>query len=118
MYYTIEKKETERYENKIKENDELKEMIEKIEYKYEKLKKKMSARKTVFVKEFADVEKEKSFYQKLLLKKYDNQLSKEELEKMITKELKIFSEKKYKHLTYYDVYEIVEKALEETYKNE
>lgn len=83
------------------------------EEKIYKLNRNIDIHKTIFLKEMDEMERELNFYQKLLLKNTDKSITKEELEKMISKELKTFSKKKFKRLSYEDVYSVVKTLMEE-----
>lgn len=61
-----------------------------------------------------DMEKELKFYQQIILKHTNNSIKKEKLEEIISKELKTFTKKKFKHLNHEDVYKIVKELSSET----
>ena len=96
-----------------KENDEILTKIElqkirqtEVEERSKEIEKKLNIQKTIYLKEMNDLKKENEFYKQLLLMKCDN-IQKEELEKIIGKQLKTFNKKNFKNLTYEDIYKIV-----------
>lgn len=113
--YFLIKNQNKKAAETIKSNDEIRKVLEKTEVKLNENEKhlyntikKMDLHKALHIKEMAQMEKELAFYQKLLLKKYNDKLSKDELEKIISKELGTFNKKKFKHLSYNDLYKIIE----------
>lgn len=104
-----QKKRIEKYNKDLEKTEEKAKIAEE---KILDIEKTIAVRKIVYLKELNDMEKEVSFYQKLLLKQFNNKITKEELEKLITKELKLFSKKKMKSLNYEDVITIVENMIE------
>lgn len=102
----------EKSDEAINESKKLKEECEKNELKLAKIEKNIKVNKVVFLKEMNDLEKEKQFYQKLLLKKMDGAYTKDDFEKLITKELKLFNKKKIKHLSYDDIFDVVDEIVE------
>lgn len=100
-----------------KENDEknkeIKATLDKNEEIIQKIEKKADAFKSLYIKEMDGMERELQFYQKLLTKACNEKITKDELEKLISKELKTFSKKKFKHLNYGDVYRIILRTTED-----
>lgn len=97
-----------------KRYDEYKKALEKAEKSNEscentikELIKKESVNKIIFVKEMNDMEKELKFYQQIILKCINKEMTKDELESLISKSLKTFKKKKIKHLSYNDLYHLV-----------
>ena len=87
--------------------NEAKNKTEKIEKHIEKFEKKDISRNKLFLKEISDKEKEIKFYQQLLLKNTGNNMSKEELEEFIIKNLKSFNKRKIKYIDYNDILQII-----------
>lgn len=104
---------TEEYNSIRKENEVTLSQISKIEKELESSKRKLSIEHTIYVKEMNQLEKENIFLKNMLLKKYDKKISKEQLETMLIKEMKRFSRKNIRHLTYDDVYNIIESKIKE-----
>lgn len=92
--------------------EETKKKSEACEEKMNRLLKEEKVNKTVYLKEMNDMEKEVKFYQQIILKCVNKGLSKSELESLISKELKTFTRKKMKHLSYNDIYKIVNELSE------
>ena len=69
--------------------------------------KKENVNRTIFVKEMNDMEKELKFYQQIILKCVNKEITRDELETLISKNLKTFKKKKLKHLSYDDLYQMV-----------
>lgn len=90
-----------------KKLDEAQKQSEICEEKIDKLIKEEKVNKSVYLKEMNDMEKEIEFYQQIILKCANKEISKVELEKIISKELKTFTRKKMKYLSYSDIYKIV-----------
>ena len=90
-----------------KENEKIKNKADECENKLHQLLKEERANKTVYLKEMNDMEKEVKFYQQIILKCINKGMGKEDLEKLISKELKTFTRKKMKYLSYDDIYKIV-----------
>lgn len=82
-----------------KEHAELLEKVEKLEEKTDVL-------KIAHSMECSDLEKENEFYKSICLKLVGNSFSKEELEKLVRKELKTFSKKNIEHMNYNDIISI------------
>ena len=61
----------------------------------------------MYIKEMNNMEKELKFYQQILLKLTNNSITKAELDKTLSKELKTFTKKKTKYLDYGELYEII-----------
>ena len=104
---------TEEYNSMRKENELTLSQIRKIEKQLESSKRKLSIEHTIYIKELNQLEKENVFLKNMLLKKYDKKLNKEQLEEMLIKEMKKFSRKNVRYLTYDDVYNIIESKLKE-----
>lgn len=90
-----------------KQNEEIQDKADKCEMKLQQLLKEEKVNKTIYLKEMNDMEKEVEFYQQLILKCVNKEISKTELETIISKELKTFTRKKMKHLSYSDIYKII-----------
>ena len=95
-----------------KQLEEAQKKSEICDEKIDKLIKEERVNQTVYLKEMNDMEKEVKFYQQIILKCVNKEISRVELEKIISKELKTFTRKKMKHLSYNDVYKIVNELSE------
>ena len=104
-------KEKEKYDKAIDRCKELEEKVEEVNGRFTKKIKETERRyetKTIiYINELADMEKEIAFYQKLLLNNC-KEITKEELEKKISSELKTFHSKKIKNLSYNELCKLIE----------
>lgn len=100
-------KENKRYENYNKKLEKAEKSSESCEKEIKELIKKENVNRTIFVKEMNDMEKELKFYQQIILKCVNKEMTKSELENLISKNLKTFNKKKIKHLSYNDLYQMV-----------
>lgn len=86
---------------------EAKNTTDKIEKSINKFEKKDISRNKLFLKEMNDKDREIKFYQQLLLKNTGQNMSKEELEQFIMKNLKSFNKRKIKYFDYNDILKII-----------
>lgn len=104
---------TKEYDSIREENAKTMLQLSKIEKELENNKRKLSIEHTIYIKEMNQLEKENSFLKNMLLKKFEKKITKEQLEDMLIKNMKRFSREKIKHLTYDDVYNIIEAKIKE-----
>lgn len=112
MCLWIDSKNKKRVIETNKQIEETKKKADICEAKSQQLLKEERVNKTIYLKEMSDMEKEVQFYQQIILKCVNKEITRTELEKIISKELKTFTRKKMKHLSYNDVYKIVNELSE------
>ena len=107
IYLIINMKSKKRYDDYNKKLEKVEKKSELCENKMKDIMKKENINRTIFVKEMNDMENELKFYQQIILKCVNKEMTKKELETLISKNLKTFNKKKIKHLSYSDLYQIV-----------
>lgn len=105
-------KSNKRYENYNKKLEAAEKSNASCENTINELIKKENVNRVIFVKEMNDMEKELKFYQQIILKCVNKGMTKNELETVISKNLKTFNKKKIKHLSYNDLYKMVSELAE------
>ncbi len=88
-----------------KRMDEIEQNLRKTNNTLEKVEKKSNAYKVLYLKEISDMEKELQFYRGLISETYGKKISREELENIISKQLKLASKIKDRNLYFDDVFE-------------
>ena len=106
-----EEKLLQEYNNIREEHDKTGLRINELDSKLRAKERKLSISHTIYLKELNQLEKENNFLKNMLLQKYNDKISKEQLEEMLNAEMKRFSRKKYKYLTYDDVYNMLEASV-------
>lgn len=108
LAYKTDKKNIKYAEEQSKKMDSLESEVKSEQNKLDHTLKKQIVFDKLYVKEMADLETELAFYKKIVVKMSGNSMTKEEMEKIISKELKTFNKKTIKHVDYKYIVDLVE----------